>query len=148
MTGIPIRIAVTGLKQLRKSMAKASKKILGSISAAIFQKGLAILADSLKEVPRDKGFLAGSGYVAPPGGDKDPVVELGFGKKYGPAVHERRGVDHGPYKDHFLSDPINRHKSGYTRWIQGKARENARRGISWRGVPNTQPTRPSESRKA
>lgn len=145
---IPFTASVKGLAQLRGQMNKASNEIRGYIAAALYQKGLAIMADSMREVPVDDGFLRGSGYVAPPKSLVDPEVEIGYGKKYGPEVHERRGVNHGAYKDHFLSDPINKHKSGYTRWIQGKARENARKNLSWRGVPKEMPTRPAENRKA
>jgi hypothetical protein len=145
---ILIKTTVKGLAQLRKQMNKASDETRGNIAAAIYQKGFAIMADSTKEVPVDKGFLKGSAYVAPPKSLRDPEVELGYGKKYGPEVHEIRGRNHPTGKDHFLSDPVNRHKSGYTRWIQKKAKENARRNISWRGVPKELPTRPSENRKA
>jgi len=140
---IVIKATVTGIKQLRKQLNAADETTRGAISAAIYQKGFAIMADSTKEVPVDKGHLKGSAYVAPPKSTKDPVVEIGYGKKYGPYVHEVRGLTHHPVgKDHFLSDPLNRHKAGYTRWIQRKAKENLVRNISWSGVPRDLPTRP------
>lgn len=144
---IAFTATVTGLVQIRKSLTKANRAHIRALAGALYQKGEAIMTDSKLECPVDKGFLRGSGYVAPPDlRFKDPVVEIGYGKKYGPYVHERRGLDHPTGKDHFLKDPLDRHRSGYTRWIQEKTRENLRRGAGL-ARSGAHPTRPAEKRR-
>lgn len=139
-----LNLKIKGLKQIRKRLKTADDTYRGALATAIYQKGQSIMTDSKKECPVYKGFLRGSGYVNPNAGSPTrPATEIGYGKEYGPYVHEIRGLNHPVGKDHFLSDPLDAHKSGYTRWIQKKTRENLSSGTTKAGrISSSHPKNP------
>jgi len=145
---IKVKAEVTGLKRVQNKLKRAGQGYRDALSAALYQKGLQILAESVKETPVKYGFLRQSGYVSPPQhAGNMPIVEVGFGKEYAPYVHNRRELHHNVGKSHFLIDPVNRHRNGYKTWIAKKAQQNYERGIGIRAVNRSAPTRPPKEKK-
>lgn len=129
-----------------------------ALSAALYQEGLAVDAESVKQVPVDTGRLRGTHYVAPPTeGAASPVCEIGYGTDYAVPVHENMKARHGPaytdpkghargagQKAKYLSDPLNDARRGYNRRLGARAWGNWKRGIGVRAIPRTAPTRPKK----
>lgn len=138
---IVITATVTGLTQIQRSLDRESDKWKRAVGTAIYQKGLAIMADSVLEVPVDTGRLRQTAYVAPPRSFDSPEVEAGYGTDYAVFVHEDEDATHTVGKSQYLRDPLNRHQGGYTRWIQKRARKNFRTGVT---IGSDFPRRPKE----
>jgi len=145
-----IGIQILGAKALAKEMKRARNRVACGLAAAIYQKGLQIMADSNEIVPVKDGRLKGSQYVAPPKDIFDPVVELGYGTKYALYVHEmtQSGVTwtRSGSGAKYLERPLKKHKRGYRRWIKKKAWENYKRGICFGNVRASAPKQPKEAR--
>lgn len=139
---IGLKLVVTGARELDKAMGKVQGDWKNAVAAAIYQKGFAIMADSVREVPVDKGRLRATHYVAPPTDIDNPVAELGYGTDYAVPVHEIADVHHPVGKDQFLRDPFMRHMPGYVQWIAARAKKLFARGTRIGGVPSEMPHRP------
>ena len=137
---------VTGNKEVQKLLADFGKKAEQALAAALYQEGMAIMAESQREVPVDTGRLRQTGYVAPPTGPAtDPSVELGYGTAYALKQHEDTTLNHpGQGKAKYLTDPMNRARGGYTDRIARRTKRNIDRGVGVTAVPANYPTKPSE----
>jgi len=113
-----------------------------ALAAAIYQEGFALLAESVKECPVDKGRLRASGYVSPPVDAENPAATVGYGTDYAIYVHERTELRHPVGKAKFLSDPMNRRLSGYQQRIAARTQENYRSGVGVDAIPVEAPTTP------
>jgi len=134
-------VAIEGVQKILQNLDLAGRRSRGAVAAALYQEGLAIMAESVKQVPVDTGRLRSTHYVSPPTGDKDdPVCTLGYGTNYGVYVHERPELKHTSGKAKFLEDPINSARSGYVERVAARAHENFERGIGVSTIPKTAPT--------
>jgi hypothetical protein len=133
---------VTGDKALIAVLEKLRKEYPAAFAAGIYQEGLAIDAESVKEVPVKSNRLRGSHYVSPPTDANNPTVEVGYGTDYGIYVHEMTELHHDNGKAKFLSDPVDRARNGYLRRLAARTIANQRAGVGLdlRGSAPTQPT--------
>jgi hypothetical protein len=138
--------SVVGLPKLFKALDSAATAYPNALSAAIFQKGLAIIADSVKRTPVDTGRLRASAYASPP--DFAGTVEIGYGVTYAVPVHERVEVFHPVGGPLFLKSALDKHRSGYVDWLRKKAGENLRRGVAPGKVRSGLPRSAEEGRSA
>jgi len=130
-----------GLEKFRRNTRKAKRDYERASGLALYLEAEALMSESKKQCPVDFGFLRGSGYVTQPSYGKEPVVEVGYGKEYGPHVHERRGLSHPVGKDHFLSDPLGAARPGLLRRV-GKRIDGLVESGSARWRKGSHPTRP------
>ena len=140
---LAIKATVEGLKQVQKAIDKTITDWQHAVAGATYQEGLAIIGESMLEVPVDTGRLRQTAYVAPPRDIIDPVSEAGYGTDYAVAVHEREDVSHEVGKAQFLRDPFNRAQSGYVRRILERTRKLFKRGARL-GAQGGMPQKPRE----
>ena len=63
-----------------KKLGLWQTKIVAAVSAALYQEGLAVMAESKRIVPVDTGVLRASGHVERPTATRDGItVKLGYG---------------------------------------------------------------------
>jgi len=153
-----ISAQITGLLQVRDSMAKWQRSCTQAFAAALYQKGQAIMADAIPLTPKRYGILRGSYYVAPPEpsggsvfsaafgtGPAGYTVEIGYGAYYALYVHEMSASYNytapgtGPK---FLQRAVEQHRAGWSAWIAGKTVENQRAGIGMASLSGPAPRRP------
>lgn len=114
-------LSIKGKDLVQQALKKADKRYKDALGAAVYQKGLAILADAVKLTPVDTGRLRASHYATPP---EAGVVEIGFGADYALPVHERTEVRHTTGEAKFLQKAVDKHRSGYADWIARQTRAN------------------------
>lgn len=136
-----VEAGVEGMSALIEKLGKTQEDWKHAVAGAVFQKGLAVIADSVVEVPVDTGRLRQTAYVAPPTDIDDPVAEAGYGTNYAVPVHEI-DIPHAVGKDQFLRDPFNQHMAGYVRWITDRAKKLFARGTRLGAIPSSVPRRP------
>jgi hypothetical protein len=113
----------------------------GALGAALYQEGLAIDAEAVKQMPVDTGRMRATHYVTPPQDDGEgPVVEDGIGVEYGVFVHERMDVNHPVGNAKFYENPINAAREGYAERIKERTEKNLKAGVTM--VPTQAPTSP------
>lgn len=136
---------IRGLDEVIKAMAHLAKRQKEALAAAEYQEAASVMLESLKECPVDSGRLRQSHYVAPADDLDNPIVQVGYGARYGLVVHERGDLKHGaPTKDHFLSDPIARVSEGYGQRIAKRTQQNLNTGVDRKSVGGAFPKRPKE----
>lgn len=141
-----VKAEMEGLQKLRANFLKQGKAWKEALGAAIYQKGLRIMAVAIPLTPIEFSPLRASGYVAPPRGD-DMEVEIGFGTKYALPVHERLEVHHDEGQAKYLSTAVQQERSGYAAWLNRRAQANKKKGIGVKAIPATAPVRPKDTSK-
>lgn len=111
-----MRIEITGVQELKRTLAALGNKADDGTKAALFTEAERIMGQSRPEVPVDSGVLRGSGHVSLPQRTASGVeVSFGYGgaaQAYARPQHERTDYTHTVGKAHFLSDPVQRAASG------------------------------------
>lgn len=130
---------IKGIPKVNKALDEASKGYRGAVLAAVYQKGFAIIADSVKRTPVKTGRLRQSVFVGRP--DRRGIVPIGYGTDYALAVHERVEVFHKIGGPKFLESAVNKHRNGYVDAINNLAKRNFQRGITAKAVPALWPER-------
>lgn len=137
-------VEIDGVIETLKNLGATEEEIRKALAAALYQEGFALIADSIREVPVDFGRLRGSHYVAPPAGETNPEVEVGYGTDYAAYVHERTELNHPVGKAKFLEDPMKRRQAGYSRRVADRTKTNWERGVGVSAIGATVPTEPNE----
>ena len=134
---------VLGIDKVIAAMEHLNKRYREALAAAIYQEAAAVMAESIKECPVDSGRLRQTAYVAPAKDIDNPVVEIGYGARYGIYVHERGDLKHtAPTKAFFLSDPATRAVDGYAARVEKRTQENLNRGVDRKAAKGPYPTGP------
>lgn len=135
---------IRGLAELTKAIDEQTKMHEGALGAALYQEGLAIDAEAVKQMPVDTGRMRATHYVTPPQDDGDgPVVEAGIGVDYGIYVHERLNVNHQVGNAKFYENPLNEARAGYAERIKERTQKNLKAGVTM--APIQAPTSPAKS---
>ena len=137
-------IKLKGAARVEKNLKKAAVSYTQAMSAAIYQKGLEVLAGSVRLVPVDTGRLRSTHYVTIP--SSRGVVEMGYGTDYAVPVHERTDVRHTTGQAKFLEQPVNAARSGYAADVARKAQNNFKSGVGLSSLAGSTPTRPKPVR--
>lgn len=81
-------IKVTGQKEIKKNLAKFTKKKEARLTKTLSQLGRRTLAKSKKITPKDKGALRKSGFWRIEKKPRGPQVRVGYNDPKAPFVHE------------------------------------------------------------
>jgi hypothetical protein len=119
-----------GLAEFMKVMASMPGKFRQAASAALYQEGEELMAESKPLVPVDEGTLRASGFVDLPVDENgELVVNVGFGGPAGSGnqggsntkdvgyavyVHENLLARHTVGQAKYLEQPLNKRKPGYS----------------------------------
>jgi hypothetical protein len=125
-----LKAHVEGIQEIERKLQDLVRKYPEAAATATYQEGLALLADSVKEVPVDTGRLRRTGYVDAPTDARDPKVVVGYGTDYALPVHERTEVHHPVGKAKFLIDPMLLRSSGYRDRMIQRIAKNVRDGVT------------------
>ena len=147
-----ISLKLIGAKRVAAALKKSMDKMRDATTAAIYQKGFQIMADSVKICPEATGRLINTAYVAPPKfGQMHPVVTLGYGTNYAWFVHEMgsgTGWSKPGSSGKYLEKPFDKHTGGYLDWIAKKAKQNFDRGLTVKSVSTAMPIKPDDKGRA
>ena len=140
-----VTMRLVGLSGVKRELAKLVKTYPAATAAALYQEGLALLAETQPRVPVDTGRLRGTGYVAPPTAaqGETPVVEVGYGTTYAVDVHERTELQHPVGEARFLANAVAQRSAGYTKRLGARIEENAARGVTVQAIPAAYPEKPT-----
>lgn len=134
-------IQLIGHEEVKAKIRKRSHDINGYLAAALFIEGNKIMRASQMECPVDTGTLRRSAYVAPPTGQRNPIVELGYGTNYALAVHEiNKKYRVGKWR--FLRDPFNAMSRGFEDRLARTVRRNIASGRAIAPMSKEYPSRP------
>lgn len=122
---------VAGIDAVLQSLKGAATDWQKAMAGAIYQEGLALIADSIPQVPVQTSRLKNSNYVQKPDSIENPVVRVGYNTDYAYWVHERTELYHRVGKAKFLEDPMNARKVGYVDRLIARAQKlfKAKRGL-------------------
>ncbi len=124
---------------------RAKVSMIDALAASLYGEGLALLSESLREVPVATGRLRNTGYVNPPRtGGRGLVVEVGYGTDYAVPVHEKTEVNHPVGKAKFLADPLNTRLNGFERRVGARAKRFFDRRIGVESVIARAPKSPPQ----
>lgn len=116
-------VTLEGAGALRFALSAAPERAIAALGAALYHEANDIMTEAKGETPVDTGVLRASGTVFRPQVFGTIVeVQLGFGgaaRAYALIQHERTDFNHRVGKDHFLSDPIDRHIPGMEERLAG-----------------------------
>lgn len=123
-----ITVRVRSPEQLIAEMNRFQRTVPEAVKRALWLYGRLVMNDAQKQVPRDDGYLAATGYVNDPYDEEDRIVcELGFYATYAAAVHDipeppmkskgGRSAHHEHGKWHYLSDPLDAHQPEMVKYI-------------------------------
>lgn len=136
-------MALKGKESVVRNLLSAVERLKGAGSAALYQEGLAVDAESVKRTPVDTGRLRATHYVAPPVQRGDTVVvELGNGTDYAVYVHERTDQAHKVGEAKFLQNALNARTTGMLERLQKRTRANLKRGLIAPAIDPGVPTAP------
>lgn len=130
-----LQISVKGQEEIRKKLDELARKYPRALAGALYQEGAELLSDSLRRVPVEFGVLRSSGYVAPPTGLEEPVVEIGYGTDYAVPVHERTGAHHEVGEAKYLERAVDARTGGMLERIAKWTIDNEKRGIGMQAIP-------------
>jgi len=140
--------------EVMDSLKKVKGRIDLAAGGALMAVGFDIMGESIKKTPVEFGQLRQSNYVTQPnkvGGGW--VVEMGYGVKYAPTVHESPGTLKGEPREPSPPHRGNYWDSGEPKFMQKAIDENIGRapkvfkGIFWKVMRGKMrgPTRPSDT---
>jgi len=133
---VKISIEIKGAEAIQKRIEYLKRFYLEALAAALYQEGFEIWRESVQRCPVETGLLRSSAYVAPPVGQGNPRVEVGFGTDYAIFVHERMDVVHprgGEPK--FLERTVDEHMMGYLERIAERTMANVKSGTGVKSLP-------------
>lgn len=103
--------AIAGLEKLHDALESLPEDAEETAGAALFERGLGVMAVAKKKAPVDTGRLMRSGGVSNPYFDAGEVkVQLFFGVEYAPDVHETHPTQHD-----YLKEPLDEKSTGFQR---------------------------------
>jgi hypothetical protein len=140
-----LEVKFDGKEKVKENIGKLKRRYPEAMAAALYQEGNVILGASLKKTPVDTGRLRATGYVSPPVGEDNPIVEIGYGTDYGIYVHERTELRHTVGESKFLEKAVNEASGGYLKRLGERVKDNEKRGIRVKSIPKIYPTNPKDS---
>lgn len=125
-----MRIKISGVDNVRRSLRRKAETGQSSLEAALYREGEEIMAKSKRITPVDTGNLRATGHVRPPERTGTLVfVRLGFGgpaAPYAVYVHEGTHLNFTVGQAKFLEEPIRRARRGFTKRIADRMRGDFR----------------------
>lgn len=112
-----IGVKLQGANQVHAAVKGYSQSLRKAHDKALYEEGLELMRESMKEVPVDTGRLRNSAHTSKPrGGD----VEVSYEASYAPHVHWRTDLKHAVGKARFLIDPFLRRMDGYPKRMRDR----------------------------
>ena len=132
---------LTGKASVVREIKKYAKLYPDAVTTAIYQEGLAVDADMVRNIPTDTSRLKNSHYVTQPMSSVKPIVEVGVGTDYAIYVHERTELRHKVGRAKYLQVVKERYQPRYAQDVLNFTRRNVATGVKLATLKSA-PTRP------